>query len=1051
MSHINNLLASTAHLRRWMMASLLCLFFIALGAGSVAAQSARDGFSPGADDIVRTLLVQADGKILVGGDFTHIDLPARNHLARLEASGALDTSFNPNLDGNVYALAIQPDGAVLAGGDFAHVGPVARGRLARLSSGGALDSAFAPSPNGAVHAIVVLDDGKLLVAGAFTQIGGQARPYLARLNSDGAIETSFDPAINGAIYALVLQRDGALVIGGDFTQVDGQARSRIARLDADGNLDAAFNPGANGAVRALDIQFGGKIVIGGDFTQVGGQARRHLARVTTTGALEAAPALDFSHPVHSVRVLADDSFLAGGAFLEVGGQPLYGLARFARDGAFDADFTPNANGAVYAIREQPNASIVIGGAFLNVGAMERRRLARLYADGRLDADFAPVADGGVKALAIQPDGKVLVGGAFAAINGQPRNRFARLLADGTLDTVFAPNFTSLNPDIWAVAVQPDGKILVAGSFTAIDGETHQNVARLNANGSVDSSFAATTDGYVLALALQPDGKIVIGGDFKSVNGVQRHDLARLNADGTLDAAFRADTDGSVVTVALQADGKILAGGEFGIVTGQLHDNLVRLHPDGTVDATYTASANTFVYTVALQADGRAIIGGTFFQVNGVTRNSIARLNIDGTLDTTFNPNAEDGGFVYSLAIQADGSIIVAGNFTVIGGQIRNRLARFTAGGQLDMRYNPNVNQGVGGVVFATALQKDGKLVIGGSFGDVAEVARANLARLSADPSAVQALQADPGGGAINWELGGGGPNFFGATFEYSLDGSVYAPLGAGERTATGWRVVNAALPFNQEFLVRAHGVFASGGFNASHGAISAAARTFVAGGVLEIATVGGQPSASPEWVVSVAGPTGHTVFTFALATNATTGNRNVGASVYTITLAAGATTTASDYITTYACTIDGQPGPSGVGASFQVAVNVTDITHCAFTNTRRTGMLDVMHKIEPSAAASSWDLRINGPVTGTAVLTGDASTGVQPVLTGAYTLNLDQRGDARYTTNYTCTVNSQPLVTGGGTTVTIAIADTQTVVCIFTSRDFYVHPPHRVLLPNVRR
>jgi hypothetical protein len=138
-------------------------------------------FNPNADDTVRAVTC-AGGWQNSGRRRLH---PHR--LACTQPPGAPGKQrrtryfLQPNLDGNVYALAVQPDGAVLAGGDFAHVGPVARNRLARLSSSGALDATFAPSPNGSVHAIVVLDDGKLLVAGAFTQIGGQARPYLARL------------------------------------------------------------------------------------------------------------------------------------------------------------------------------------------------------------------------------------------------------------------------------------------------------------------------------------------------------------------------------------------------------------------------------------------------------------------------------------------------------------------------------------------------------------------------------------------------------------------------------------------------------------------------------------------------------------------------------------------------------------------------------------------------------------------------------------------------------------------------------------------------------
>ncbi len=1049
MLHRKERLASPSSFTRWALVPVvtaLCLWAILLSREAAIAQSARDGFDPGADGNVHSLVVQADGKLLVGGEFTHIGAATRNRLARLEVNGSLDAAFNPNLSGSVYAVAVQSDGGILVGGDFSQVGSQSRSRLARLSSTGVADAAFTPTADDKVHAIAALGNGKILVAGEFTQISGQPAAHLARLASSGALETAFAPVVNGAVYALAVQRDGAILIGGAFTHVDGQPRNHIARLDANGNLDPGFNPDANAAVRAVGLQFGGRIVLGGDFTQVSGQPRTYLARLTAAGAVEAAPALAISDPVHSLLVQADDRFLAGGAFLEVGSQPRTGLVRFAADGTLEAAFAPNPNGAVYAMTEQPDGKLAIGGAFLDVGSTLRRRLARLYEDGSLDADFDPTADNGVKALALQLDGKVLIGGAFANIDSQPHKRIARLLPDGTVDATFAPAFNDDNPDIWAIAVQPDSKILVGGAFSPVGGQAHQHVGPLDANGGVDASFTEAADGFVLALALQPDGKIVIGGDFQTVNGQPRRGLARLNSNGALDSTFRADTDGRVVTVALQADGNLIAGGEFGTVMGASHDNLVRLHADGTVDDAYNPSANAFVYTVGLQADGRALVGGTFFQVNGVTRNGIARLHTDGTLDTTFNPNIEDGGFVYSLATQTDGKIIVAGNFTVIGGQIRNRIARFSAAGQLDTTFNPNVNPGVNGVVFATALQKDGKLTIGGSFAEVGGVVRTNLARLSANTSAQHALHVDAGGGAVVWTQGGAAPNLARTAFAYSLDGVNFIDLGAGVRTGTGWQAA-AVLPFNQEFFVRARGAYASGGFDASYSQIGATARTYAPGGGVEIVTTLSPAQAAPPWSVTV---TGLTTFTATLTGAATTGVRSVGAGVYTLSLAEAASLPTSEYATTYACLVDGAAGPSGNGASVQVTINAGSTIRCTFANTRRTGGLTVAHRIEP-AAANAWNLTVAGPSASATVLTGDANTGLQSVYTGEYVLNLAPQASAYYATMYACTIDGQLSSSGDGAQATVVVAGGSQVACTFTSRDILIYPPHRVLLPDVRR
>jgi len=1062
MSYINPTNGSATSLQRLCSASivaLLCLLVNLARVEHASAQSALDGFDPNVDGVVRAIVVQPEGAMVIGGAFTHVGLPARNHLARLKNSGALDATFNPNVDGDVYALALQPDGAIVVGGDFAHVSGALRSRLARVSSAGALDAAFAPAANGIVHAIAALDNGQLLVAGAFTQIGGQARPYLARLNSDGTVDGSFDPVVDNVVYALLVQRDGAIVIGGAFTQVDGETRNHIARLDANGNLDTAFNPNANNVVRALALQVGGKIVFGGDFTQVGGQPRTYLARVSAAGVVDSAPTVAMDAPVHAIVVQADGGFVAGGAFTQVASQPRQRLVRFTHDGVLDGAFTPDFADTVLALAEQTDNSLVIGGAFTQAAGATRRYLARLYPDGALDATFDPIVEAGeaevsIKALAIQPDGRILVGGSFTTIDGEPRRRLARLLPDGSLDPTF---IAGADQDIWAIAVQPDGKIIVTGGFTEINGETHRNIVRLEQNGAIDPTFLATADQYVLTLALQPDGKIVLGGDFSQVNGQARKGLTRLNPDGTLDPTFQADTNGRIITLALQPDGKILVGGEFDRLdaNGQLHVNLMRLHPDGTVDATYNASTDNTVLALAAQADGRVVIGGYFTRVNGAVRNYVARLLADGALDLNFNPNVESqSGFVYSIAIQKDGQIILAGRFTVIGGQIRNRIARFTRDGTLDLTYNPNINASPGatlGVVYATALQKDGKLVISGGFTDVAGAPRTSLARLSTTQAALYAVQGDASGVFATWRQAGSAPELERTTFEYSLDGATYVSLGAGARTTDGWQSPRAALPLNQEFFVRVRGAYPGGGFNTSASEIAATARTYIPGGAIELLTSAAPAQANPAWRVTVHREADLVVLTNTLGANATTGNQLIGAGIYTVTLAADVGTNASDYATTYACTVDGQPGPGGAGSSFQVAVNASGVTRCTFTTTRRTGLLNVVHRLEPGAASSVWDLQVDGPTTTSATLTGDASTGAQPVFTGVYTLSLNQRGAALYTTSYACTVNDQPLVSGQGAAATVTIAEAQTVVCTFVSRDFYVYPPYRVLLPVVRR
>ncbi len=143
-------------------------------------------------------------------------------------------------------------------------------------------------------------------------------------------------------------------------------------------------------------------------------------------------------------------------------------------------------------------------------------------------------DGAVYAMAVQPDGKVVVGGQMTAVNGVARAHIARLHRDGALDETFNPG---ANGAVYGVAVQPDGRLLVAGAFTTLGATNRSHLGRLNPDGSVDTLFNPGADGDVLALAVQADGKIIVGGNFSTLASVPRSRIGRLNSDGSLDMAF----------------------------------------------------------------------------------------------------------------------------------------------------------------------------------------------------------------------------------------------------------------------------------------------------------------------------------------------------------------------------------------------------------------------------------------------------------------------------------------------------------------------------------
>ena len=333
---------------------------------------------------------------------------------------------------------------------------------------------------------------------------------------------------------------------------------------------------------------------------------------------------------------------------------------------------------------------------------------------------------------LQPDGKILVGGGFTLFNGVIQNRLIRLNPDGSKDSSFNMGGSGFDSNvIVTTTLQPDGKILVGGSFTSFNGNTQDHqLIRLNPDGSKDTTFNLGVTGFnntvILTTTLQPDGKILVGGDFSSFNGIPQGRLIRLNPDGSKDPSFNLGGSGFdnifVRTTALQPDGKILVGGAYTSFNGIPQGRLIRLNPDGSKDSSFNLGGSGFdnnnVVTTALQPDGKILVGGTYTSFNGIPQGRLIRLNPDGSKDPSFNLGGSgfDNNFVYITILQPDGKILVGGDFTSFNGNTQDhRLVRLNSDGSKDTTLNlgttgfDNIN------VIAVTLQPDGKILVGGGF------------------------------------------------------------------------------------------------------------------------------------------------------------------------------------------------------------------------------------------------------------------------------------------------------------------------------------------------
>lgn len=373
--------------------------------------------------------------------------------------------------------------------------------------------------------------------------------------------------------------------------------------------------------------------------------------------------------------------------------------------------------------------------------------AQTYVD--LDTSFIVEAgfDNAVMTTAVQSDGKILAGGWFTTYKGVSRNNIARLNADGSLDTSFNVG-AGFNAVVYTIVLQADGKILVGGDFTSYNGITQNSIIRLNTDGSTDTSFAMgsglTTSGgmaFVNTIAIQPDGKILVGGRFTDYNGTARQRIARLNTDGSIDTSFVIGSgfNADVKTIALQSDGKILVGGSFKTYSVNNVNYIARLNTNGAIDSSFNigtgfggSPSGAVVQTIVVQPDDKILVGGYFTTYKGATQNRIVRLNTNGNVDTTFAVvGGVDNYFVNHIALQSDGKILLGGGFISYNGIARRCLARINANGSLDTSFD--IGTGFFGTlsnVETISIQADGKIVVGGYFTSYKGVDRNRIARLN---------------------------------------------------------------------------------------------------------------------------------------------------------------------------------------------------------------------------------------------------------------------------------------------------------------------------------
>lgn len=768
---------------------ILCAFIVQAQPGSldVTFDPAAQLFTPPAAVNVQNpynravSVQQPDDKTII-----YYDLPTYNgvslstNIIRITKNGALDSSFNTGTGAagtiqfntyNVHAMALQADGKILIGGTFTSINGTPCGGIARLNADGSLDNSFnigtgliindqfnPPGTNGYINSFAIQPDGKIIAVGYFSSYNDTVCKSIVRINVDGSVDNSFSSTslsfftgiiyVDGSINSCTLQGTGKIVVGG--IMADGNPTlSTTQCLNSDGTVDNGF-PTISSAYQVF-VQPDDKIIITCPLITANSTRRFNADGSADATFHNGATPIGGSGFLTTVKIQSDGKILVANMYQYSDGQTTAAgnFVRLQSNGLIDDSFSSaiSAGGGypdpcyISFIELTQNNKIITG----HVNSSLDFNINRLNSDGSFDNAVAGIyPNGAIENLSLQADGKIIIGGSFNSYNGIARNRIARVNPDGSLDESFTAGLAP-NSMVYTTALQADSKILAGGLY--FSGSTvNKTFARFNADGTEDVDFTNNlayggtslsgigTLSRVNKILIQPDGRIIVVAN-ENIGGI----VARLNADGTTDESFNVGESnlGSYQNAALQPDGKIIIRGNFSTyssppagtpITGL--NNLIRLNGDGSLDLNFTPPGLTTygISSIALQADGKILLVGNLDNTDWA---GIRRINADGTLDTGFVPSplAQNGPLIltiWALSVQDDGKIFVGGNFnyfTTDPLQHRNDLVRLKPDGSLDSSFN----QGATGFtdpinienpnvgVHASLIQPDGKLLVAGGF------------------------------------------------------------------------------------------------------------------------------------------------------------------------------------------------------------------------------------------------------------------------------------------------------------------------------------------------
>ena len=631
--------------------------------------------------------VAADGQggWFIGGLFVHAESGLKN-LVHVLANQTVSPLWAPQPDSAVRALALSAD-QLYVGGDFTHITGAARSYLVSLAPQTGRTNNWAPRSQAPVEAMALAGD-TLFIGGSFRTMNSQARVRLAALDANTAALRDWNPGLSGGGNSVnCLAVAGELVyVGGDFTTCGTKPRNRIAAVDAATGVASSWNPnaaltGGTASVNAIVI-VDNTVYVGGSFTSIGSRNRNHLAAIDpSTGQANESWDPNPSGPIYALSSTGTD-LIVGGGFVTIAGDSRNGLAMVDRSsgslrdlGPYGSSLQPNVSISITALAEQ-DGRLAFGGTFASFDGVERKHLAALDLTTGAATAWNPGTDKDVYTLALG-NGCLYAGGAFTTIAGSNIARVAAVsLADGrSLD--WNPTASTAATHLVADLVFTSGRLFVGGLFTAMGGESRNNLAELDPTTAKATPWKPAPQAIVRALA--SDGtRLYVGGDYTSIAGVNSARLTAFSlSDGSLVAGFAPKPDAAVRVLSRVGD-SLHVGGDFTLIGGQTRSRLAALHPEtgleqGLWNPEVGVTGQMRVYSLVPAGD-TLYVGGTFGAVGGEFRKNLGGVSLTTALAQGWNPGPNQ--LVRVLEV-ASNSVLVGGDFTEIGGEPCAYFAAFS--------------------------------------------------------------------------------------------------------------------------------------------------------------------------------------------------------------------------------------------------------------------------------------------------------------------------------------------------------------------------------------